>query len=124
MIVHLDASALVDALTGPRHSIDRLGEIGARGDRLAISTIVLYEWLRGPRSATDLALQEEVFPREHAVPFGVLEADMAAKLYARLKRARHREFDIAIAACAMVHGGALWTLNRDDFKDIPDLRLV
>jgi predicted nucleic acid-binding protein len=32
--------------------------------------------------------------------------------------------DIAIAACALVHGGALWTLNRDDFRDIPDLKLV
>src|SRR5256885_118962 len=34
------------------------------------------------------------------------------------------EADIAIADCAIVHGAALWTLNREDFKDIPDLRLV
>ncbi|HKF66949.1 MAG TPA: hypothetical protein VKB36_10480 [Vicinamibacterales bacterium] len=39
-------------------------------------------------------------------------------------RARDRELDIAIAACAIVSGGTLWTLNRDDFKDIPHLRLV
>ena len=32
--------------------------------------------------------------------------------------------DIAIAACTLVHGGALWTLNPEDFRDIPDLRLV
>lgn len=31
--------------------------------------------------------------------------------------------DLAIAACALEHGAALWTLNRDDFADIPDLRL-
>jgi predicted nucleic acid-binding protein len=89
-----------------------------------ISTIVLYEWLRGPRTRVDLVVQEDLFPRAEALPFGMLEADMAAKRYTRIRRARQREFDIAVAACAIVHGGALWTLKRDDFKDIPDLRLV
>jgi len=42
----------------------------------------------------------------------------------RVSWGRQRELDIAVAACAIVHGGALWTLNRDDFKDIPDLRLA
>jgi predicted nucleic acid-binding protein len=30
---------------------------------------------------------------------------------------------MAIAASALVHGAALWTLNPDDFRDIPDLTL-
>jgi predicted nucleic acid-binding protein len=124
MTVLLDTSVLIDALVGPRPLLAALTNLTERGDRLVISTIVLYEWLRGPRTRVDLVVQEDLFPRAEAMPFGVLEADMAAKLYTRVRRARQREFDIAVAACALVHGGALWTLNRDDFKDIPDLRLV
>jgi predicted nucleic acid-binding protein len=124
MTVHLDTSVLIDALVGPRPLLAALTNLTERGDRPVMSTIVLYEWLRGPRTRVDLVVQEDLFPRAEALPFGMLEADMAAKLYTRVRRARQREFDIAVAACAIVHGGALWTLNREDFKDIPDLRLV
>ena len=124
MIVHLDTSALVDALTGPRRSLDALAALAEQGHRLTLSTIVLYEWLRGPRTRAELTAQEELFPRDHVVAFGAVEADAAAKLYTRVRRARGREIDLAIAACALVQGGALWTLNRGDFRDIPDLRLV
>jgi predicted nucleic acid-binding protein len=122
--VHLDTSALVDALTGPRRSLDALIALAEEGHRLAVSTIVLYEWLRGPRTRSELAAQEELFPREAAVPFGPGEADVAAKLYGRVRRARGREIDLAVAACALAAGAALWTLNRADFHDIPDLRLI
>src|SRR5262249_62226452 len=74
LIVHVDTSALVDALTGPRRSLDTLIELTNGGHRLALSTIVLYEWLRGPRARTELASQEELFPSEHAVAFGPAEA--------------------------------------------------
>jgi predicted nucleic acid-binding protein len=122
--VHLDMSALVDALTGPRRSLDTLSELAEQGHRLTLSTIVLYEWFRGPRTRTELSAQEELFPRDHAIAFGAAEADLAAKLYARVRKPRGREIDLAIGACAMANGGSLWTLNRKDFGDIPDLRLV
>jgi len=32
--------------------------------------------------------------------------------------------DLAIAACAMTHDAALWTLNMEDFADIPGLELA
>lgn len=124
MIVHLDTSALVDALTGPRRSLDRLTTLVQEEHRIGVSTIVLYEWLRGPRTPAELAVQEELFPREAAVAFGTAEAHTAAQLYKRLKRARGREIDLAIAACALTSGASLWTLNRTDFQDIPDLRVI
>lgn len=124
MIVHVDTSALVDALTGPRRSLQALIELTSEGHRLMLSSIVLYEWLRGPRTPGELAAQEELFPGETAVPFGVAEATLASTLYRQLPRARGRELDLAVAACALVAGGALWTLNRKDFGDIPGLRLV
>src|SRR5262245_32583947 len=95
-----------------------------RGERLIVSTIVLYEWLRGPRTLAELTAQEELFPREGAVSFSAEEAAVAARLYSGLKRPRGREIDIAVAACTIVHGGTLWTLNPQDFRDIPGLRMA
>jgi predicted nucleic acid-binding protein len=124
MTVHLDTSALVDALTGPRRSLDVLTLLTEQGHRLTLSAIVLYEWLRGPRTQAELGTQEDLFPREAAVAFGAEQADLAAKLYKRIPRARGREIDLAVAACALADGASLWTLNREDFRDIPGLRLV
>ena len=124
MLVHLDTSALVDALTGSRRSLDRLVALVDDGHRIGISTIVLYEWLRGPRSRAELVVQEDLLPREAASPFGAGEAAIAARLYQAVRRPRGREIDLAVAACALAAQGALWTLNRSDFDDIEDLRLV
>ena len=72
----------------------------------------------------ELSSQEALFPSDEAMPFGVAEAAMAARLYQQVRRARSREIDLAIAACAMVREIPLWTLNRGDFKDIPGLTLA
>lgn len=64
------------------------------GERILVPSLVLYEWLRGPRLPDEVAAQ----------------------------KARGREMDIAIAACAITHEAAFWTLNQAGFKDIPDLR--
>jgi predicted nucleic acid-binding protein len=53
-----------------------------------------------------------------------MEAAIAADAYSRMRRPRGREIDLAIAACAIAHGAALWTLNRADFADIIGLGLV
>src|SRR4030095_12057582 len=88
VIVHVDTSALVDALTGPRRSLGTMIRLTEQGERLALSTIVLYEWLRGPRTLAELSAQEELFPRETAVAFGAEEAAVAARLYGRLRPSR------------------------------------
>lgn len=49
---------------------------------------------------------------------------MAARLRMQVERARGREIDVAAAACALANGAAIWTLTRDDVRDIPNLRLV
>jgi predicted nucleic acid-binding protein len=40
-----------------------------------------------------------------------------------MRRARTREVDTAIAACALVHDARLWTLNPADFQDVPGIQL-
>lgn len=122
-MIHLDTSVLVGALTGGRRSIRALQQVVEGGERIAISTLALYEWLRGPRSETELAHQEALLPADHAVPFGPREAARAGQLYRALPRARGRELDLCVAACALVDGAALWTLNPEDFRDVPGLTL-
>jgi predicted nucleic acid-binding protein len=124
VIIHVDTSALVDALTGPRRSLDTLIDLTEQGHRLELSSIVLYEWLRGPRTRAELSAQEELFPSERAAAFGPADASMAARLYKKLSRPRGREIDLAIASAAISSGAAIWTLNPADFRDIPDLRLI
>jgi predicted nucleic acid-binding protein len=95
----------------------------ADGERMAVSTIVLYEWLRGPRRKAELLAQTDLFPADQAIPFDHQMAAGAAELYHRVRRPRGREVDLAIAACALAYDAALWTLNRQDFVDIPGLSL-
>jgi predicted nucleic acid-binding protein len=91
---------------------------------MLLTSITLYEWLRGPRTEEELAAQESLFPAASAVAFGAEDARLAARLYRSVRRPRDREADIAIAACAIRHDAELWTLNVADFKDIPGLRLL
>jgi predicted nucleic acid-binding protein len=121
-VILLDTSVLIDGLTGPKGSAPALRDAIERGERLLLPALVLYEWLRGPRRPEELAAQEALFPREAAVPFAAHEAALAASLYGRLRKARGREIDLAIAACALVRNARLWTLNLEDFRDIPDLQ--
>jgi predicted nucleic acid-binding protein len=95
----------------------------AEGEPILLPALVLYEWLRGPRLLEELTAQESLFPSDAAIPFGREDAIVSADLYRAVSRARTREVDLAIAACAMVRGAQLWTLNHVDFQDVPGLRL-
>ena len=81
-MIHLDTSVLVDALSGPRRSAARLRDLIDARERISISTLALFEWLRGPRIPQELAAQDQLFPKREAVPFGSDEAELAADLYA------------------------------------------
>jgi predicted nucleic acid-binding protein len=124
MTIQLDTSALVDALAGPRRELRTLLRFIDQDQRPTVSTIAVYEWQRGPREPIELETQEVLLPSDRFVVFGAEEADLAARLYKSVRRPRGRDLDLAIAACAIVHGAALWTTNRSDFADIPGLRLV
>jgi predicted nucleic acid-binding protein len=123
-MIHLDTSALIAALSGQRREVSRLRRLVADGERLGVSSIVLYEWWRGPRTEGELEIQEALVPSRSACEFGIAEAALAAAIYRQLNRPRRRAIDLAIAACAISQHAALWTLNPRDFSDIPDLELV
>lgn len=115
---------LIDSLTGSRRSAKALRRLIENGERILVPTLVLYEWLRGPRLPEELAAQEALFPGESSIPFGPQEAMLSARLYQSLRRPRGREIDLAIAACALSREAQLWTLNRSDFADIRGLQLL
>ncbi len=123
MIV-LDTSVLVEALGAGGALRGELREAIGRRERIAVPALVLYEWLRGPRIPEELSAQEAILPSADALPFGPDEAALAAALFRELPRARGREVDLAIAATALAWRARLWTLNRDDFEDVPGLELV
>lgn len=119
----LDTSVLIEHLTGQPASARPIRDLLQTGERVRLSSVVLYEWLRGERRPEEVEAQESLFPGELAAAFGPAEARVAADLYRLVRRARKREADIAIASCVMVAGARLWTLNEKDFADIPGLRL-
>jgi len=123
MLIHVDTSVLVDAFTGARRSLPRLRAATTTGHVVSFSAIVLYEWLRGPRTDGEKEAVDTFFELELISVFGRREASRAADLYRRVKAARQRQADLAIAACAIELGASLWTLNRSDFDDIPGLTL-
>lgn len=123
-MILVDTSALVRSLTGARDALPRLEELITAGERLRLASLVLYEWRRGPRTPDELAYQEDLFPSDEALPFDSAAALRAADLFRALGRPRQRQIDLAIAATALTAGGQLWTLNADDFADVPELILV
>ena len=122
MIV-LDTSVLIDALTAARPLADGLHRVLDSGERVLLPAPVLYEWRRGPRKQKELEVQQSLFPDERTIVFGPAEARVAADLYRVVPRPRGREADIAIAACTLTQEGRLWTVNEQDFADIPGLPL-
>ncbi len=123
-MILLDTSVLIDGFSGARRSASALRRAIERGERILLTTLVLYEWLRGPRIEQERVAQEALFPAESAVPFGLREASLAAEIYRGASRARGREMDLAIAACALLADAELWTLDISDFRDIPGLRVA
>jgi len=119
----LDTSVLIEGLGAGGTMRQALRGALERNERMVIPTLVLYEWLRGPRLAEELAAQEALFPSRDALPFGPDEARIAAELYGRVPRPRGREVDLAIAACALSWNATLWTTNEGDFRDVPGLEI-
>ena len=61
-MILVDTSVLVDSLTGPKRSAPAFRAAIQSGERLMLSSIVLYEWVRGPRLSEELAAQEALLP--------------------------------------------------------------
>src|SRR5438552_3170281 len=90
MIVHLDTSVLIMALATPA-ATRAFDEPVTRGDRLVISSIVLYEWLRGAHSSEQLHAAESLFPLPSIVVFGPEEPRTLLHRRRMVCAVRHRD---------------------------------
>ncbi len=122
-MILLDTSVVIAAFGADRTAYAPLLKLLDHDEPVVLCTVVLYEWLRGPRTAPEIEFQERVLPAADALPFAQPEAALAADVYRSEKRARNREVDIMIAATAMYHKARLWTLSTSDFADISGLQL-
>lgn len=122
-MILLDTSILIECLSSTRPLFPELLTVLRTQEPVKLCTLVMYEWLRGERTTKEMLDQEELLPAALALPFEAPDAAIAAQLYKAVRRARSREADLAIAACAIRHEARLWTLNRADFADIPGLKL-
>jgi predicted nucleic acid-binding protein len=122
-VILVDTTVLVAAFAGQASLQPVYRRVLIERHRLVTSTLVLYEWLRGPRNTDELAAVRFAFPPAKTLSFGLEEAARAAELYRTVSQPRRRETDLAIAATALVWEADLWTLNPGDFRDLPGLKL-
>jgi predicted nucleic acid-binding protein len=87
-----------------------------------------------PRSSWTLLLIDSLTGAKNSAPFLRAWIDRGERILLpslvlyewlrRLRRARGREIDLAIAATAIIRNASLWTLNTADVQDIPNLQLL
>lgn len=111
-MTHFDIWAPVGALTGRPTAAPALRRLIVDGNRLLWPRSCSTNGAADPARPTRSPDHEAFVPAASPVAFGTREAAIAADLCARMPRARRREINIAIAACAIVHGAASWSLNE------------
>jgi predicted nucleic acid-binding protein len=123
MRIHLDTDFLVHALSMPGRERQRFREVAEGVDVIEISSIVWYEFCRGPRTVEQIAVAKQLFGDEGIVPFTDLLAEAAADQFRRLGSPRRRAADVAIGVVARECGATLLTRNARDFAGIDRLEV-
>jgi predicted nucleic acid-binding protein len=77
----LETSVLIDSVAGTKRSAGALRSMIERGERILIPSLVLYEWLRGPRVPAEIAAHEALFPSKYSAVFRSREGALSAQLY-------------------------------------------
>lgn len=123
MRVHLDTDFLVYALTSPGVERRMLHALSATEAQIQISSVVWYEFCRGPRTPDQIAVARSFFFEDSILPFSEELSILAADVFRQLKSTRRRSSDIAIGVTAAAMGALLITRNAADFAGIPDLEI-
>ncbi len=101
-----------------------------------ISTITHYEYFRGAHT-NDKLVQKKLFNLNQVyarlnpnfIDFNESMADSCSLIYSMMqtqgiKDFKHRELDILIGGSASTLQYPLYTPNKKDFKDIPNIKLI
>lgn len=114
-MIHLDTNYLIGLLVRGSQAAVRCEGWLTAGESLAASSIVWSEFLNGPVTPLEVSRVEAVL-QSRIVPFGKLEASLAADLFNNTGRRRGSRFDCLIAAGAISSQAGLATVNEADFK--------
>jgi predicted nucleic acid-binding protein len=113
IMILLDTNYLIRGLiSGSREAGDMM-RWARQGERLAVSTVVWYEFLCGPIT-TEQRTAMQAFLDEW-LPFDEMQAQEAARLFNAAGRPRALRVDAMIAAAAIIARARLATANREDF---------
>ncbi len=123
MRVHLDTNLLIDYISGDSDLPAKLADWVRQGNGLACSAITWSEFLNGGSSKDD-ASRVLIALENHVVDFSGHMAEKASLLYLGTGRRRGSHSDCMIAACAIISGAPLSTLNLQDFERFVPFGLV
>jgi predicted nucleic acid-binding protein len=122
-IFHVDTDVLVHAISHRGPEQRRILKLADSDVLLEASSIVWYEFSRGPRTPEQLAVARHVFGEDGIIPFSEQLAEAAGEQFRLLGSPRKRASDIAIGVVARSRGAVLLTRNARDFAGIDGLRL-
>lgn len=122
-IYHVDTDVLIYAISMRGPERQRVEKLLASETVIEISSLVWYEFARGPRTPEQLAVVRGMFNDRGVIPFSEELAETAADQFRRLGSPRKRAADIAIGVVARSRNAILLTRNSRDFAGIDGLDL-
>jgi len=125
----IDSDILIDHFANLKEATRLLEHLAIEG--IAISIITYMETfqgvLRSPHPESTQTIFQEFFQTVPILPFSLTTAERCARLRETLKkegkRVKARALDLITAATALEYDFTLVTRNREDYKDIPHLKL-
>ncbi len=122
----IDTNIAIHLRDGDTLAMER---VAALGDAVLMSVVTRVELeggvYRNPsQAAVRRARLDTMLVAIPVLAFDDLSAVAYATIVAHSGYSRRKLLDRMIAAQALVHGATLVTLNADDFRDIPALRLL
>ena len=114
-MIHLDTNYLIGLVvrgSAPAVAVDKWL---AAGESMATSAVAWSEFLNGPVTPVEISRVGAVI-QSRIIPFGPVEAVLAADLFNKTGRRRGSRFDCFIAATAILANAGVATANQSDFK--------
>jgi predicted nucleic acid-binding protein len=113
IVILLDTNYLIRGLIPGSREADDLMRWTRMGERMAVSTVVWYEFLCGPVTKPQQAAVRAFL--DEILPFDEAQAEEASRLFNAVGRQRAVRVDAMIAAAALIARARLATSNREDF---------
>ncbi|MFB6286909.1 MAG: type II toxin-antitoxin system VapC family toxin [Candidatus Bipolaricaulia bacterium] len=123
--VVVDSDTLIDYFGGYSPLADAVERL-IENDRLAVTTVTLFELASGAQSEAQRTDVETLTLASRLLPLDLPSAMRGGQLYRDLRATGNllETADLLIAACCLSRGLPLLTRNRRHFERIADLRLL